>query len=233
MARLDATDLVVGYDGTPIVQGASVWCQSGEVSVLLGANGAGKSTLAKAIVGLLTPTAGTVRFESRDVTRLQPYERIHLGMGYLPQLMNVFDELTVMENLEMGGFTLRGERRGRINDVLSLFPDLQKDTKKKAGHLSGGQQRMLGLARVLMLNPQVIVLDEPTAGLSPFYADLVWNQIDRIRDLGVGLLVVEQSVRIAMKHADYAFVLSNGRVLMHGPAAQVASNEELASLFVG
>lgn len=233
MARLDVANMVVGYDGTPIVQGASVWCQAGEVSVLLGANGAGKSTLAKAIVGLLTPTAGTVTFDTRDLTRLAPYQRIHLGLGYLPQLMNVFDELTVMENLEMGGFTLGRELRGRIDDVIALFPDLQRDTRKRAGHLSGGQQRMLALARVLMLRPQIVVLDEPTAGMSPFYADLVWNQISRIRELGVGLLVVEQSVRMAMKYANYAFVLSNGRVLLHGPAAEVASNQELAALFVG
>jgi branched-chain amino acid transport system ATP-binding protein len=233
VSRLEATNLVVGYDGPPIVNGASVSVESGRVVILLGPNGAGKSTLAKAIFGLLQLQDGAVTIDGENVTGLSAHELVRMGIGYLPQLMNVFDELTILENLEMGAYTFRGDVRRRIQTVLELFSDLRDVPKKRAGQLSGGQQRMLALARVFMIDPRFVILDEPTAGLAPSYAQRVWEQIVRVRDQGVGLLVVEQNVRSAIKHADDAVVLFNGKVKLAGAAQEVAKHEEFGSMMVG
>jgi branched-chain amino acid transport system ATP-binding protein len=233
VGRLRAEGIVVGYGGPPIVQEASVWVDSGRIAVILGPNGAGKSTLAKAMVGLLRVSAGHVHLDDREVTGLPPHRLVRLGVGYLPQLANVFAEMTVAENLEMGAFTYRGDLRRRFEHVLGLFPDLRGVLRKKASQLSGGQQRMVALARALMVDPKAIILDEPTAGLSPLYAERVWEHIARVRDAGVGLLVVEQNARMAMEHADHVFVLANGRNALSGPAAELAGRDEVAALLVG
>lgn len=233
ITTLGTTNLVAGYDGPPIVQEVSVSTESGRLSVILGANGAGKSTLIKAMVGLVPPTSGEVYLDSSNITGMQPHQLVRLGIGYLPQLMNVFDELTVFENLEIGGYILKGKLGDGIDEVVSLFPELKSNLRKRAAHLSGGQQRMLALARTLVVRPRVLLLDEPTAGLSPAYATRVWDQIVAIRDRGVALLVVEQNVKAAMARADTAFVMSNGRLIMSGPATEIATNKDLAALFVG
>lgn len=233
MGRLRAEGIVVGYGGPAVVQDAEVWVDSGRVAVILGPNGAGKSTLAKAVVGLLRITQGHVYLDDREVTGTPPYRLVRMGIGYLPQLANIFPEMTVRENLEMGGFTYTGDLHERMEHVLSLFPDIQPALGKKASQLSGGQQRMVALARALMVDPKVIILDEPTAGLSPIYAERVWEHILRVRDAGVGMLVVEQNARIAMSHADHAFILANGRNALSGPAAELAGMDEVASLLVG
>lgn len=233
MSRLEVTDMVAGYSGPPILHGVSVWAESGTVSVILGANGAGKSTLLKSVVGEIRPTGGTVTLDGVVVTGTPPYKLVRKGIGYLPQLMNVFDELTVTENLEMGAFTCRRNATARIGEVFELFEDLALKRKAKAGTLSGGQQRMLALARTLMSEPRVVILDEPTAGLSPAYAERVWAQVERLRAGNLGFLVVEQTVKIALQHADYAFVLASGRGVASGPPAQIGSADELAALFVG
>ncbi len=207
--------------------------ESGQISVILGPNGAGKSTLAKAIMGLLRISSGHIYLDGQDVTGLAPHQLVRLGVGYLPQLKNVFDEMTVLENLEMGALTYAGDFEKRREEVAGLFPDLPSIFKKKAGQLSGGQQRMVALARVLMVDPKVIILDEPTAGLSPLYAGRVWEQIAQIREHGVGLLVVEQNARTAMEHADFVFVMSDGRNYISGPASEVASQGEVAAILVG
>ncbi|HVB09554.1 MAG TPA: ABC transporter ATP-binding protein [Bacillota bacterium] len=233
MGRLRAEGIVVGYGGPPIVQEASVFVDAGRIAVILGPNGAGKSTLAKAIVGLLRIAAGHVRLNDQEVTGQPPYRLVRLGIGYLPQLANVFSEMTVLENLEMGAFTYRGDIKKRLDDVTALFPDLGGVLKKKASQLSGGQQRMVALARALMVDPKVIILDEPTAGLSPIYAERVWEHIVRVRETGVGLLVVEQNARMAMEHADHVFVMANGRNALSGPAAELIGKDEVAALLVG
>lgn len=226
-------DLVAGYDGPPIVQGVSLWAESGQVVVVLGANGAGKSTLIKSVVGIVPPSGGSVTLDEKTVTGLPPYKLVRLGVGYLPQLMNVFDELTVTENLEMGAFSFRQDAHHRIAEVFEMFDDLARKPHARAGTLSGGQQRMLALARTLMSQPKIVILDEPTAGLSPAYADRVWDQVMRLREQGIGFLVVEQTVRVALKHADFAVVLSNGRKIAAGAPAEIGSETELAALFVG
>ncbi len=233
MSRLDVSGLVAGYDGPPIVHGVSVWAESGKVSVVLGANGAGKSTLLKSIIGELRPSAGTVSLDGAAVTGTPPYKLVRKGIGYLPQLMSVFDELTVTENLEMGAFTRRQNLSARIGEVFELFEDLAVKRKVRAGTLSGGQQRMLALARTLMSEPRIVILDEPTAGLSPAYAETVWDQVERLRARDLGFLVVEQTVRVALQHADCAFVLASGREVASGPPAEIGTADELAALFVG
>jgi branched-chain amino acid transport system ATP-binding protein len=230
---LRAVDITAGYDGPPVLDRASVTAERGEIAVILGPNGAGKSTLAKAILGLLTVRSGKVYLRGEDVTGQRPHQLVRRGLGYLPQLMNVFDQLSVIENLQMGGYIVKGKLQQRIHELLQLFPDLAVDRHKKAGELSGGQQRMLALARLLMTDPEVAILDEPTAGLSPLYADRVWAQIERVRDLGVALLVVEQNAQMAMDHADHVFLLAQGRNVLSGKAAEVRDRDEVTRILVG
>lgn len=233
MPDLTAVGITAGYDGPPVLDKVGVHCEAGTTTVILGPNGAGKSTLAKAVVGLLTIREGTVTLLGEDITGMGPHKLVRRGLAYLPQLMNIFDQMTVIENLEMGGYTIQGSLAKRIDTVMDLFPDLAKDRQKKSGALSGGQQRMLALARLLMTDPKVAILDEPTAGLSPLYAERVWEQIDRIRGLGVGLLVVEQNASIAMDHADLVFLLAQGRNVTSGTVEEVRGRDEVARILVG
>lgn len=233
MAILRAEGITAGYDGPPVLDEVAVTAEEGKTTVILGPNGAGKSTLAKAILGLLRISSGHVYFAGQEVTGLGPHRLVRRGLGYLPQLASIFDDMSVHENLEMGGYTLKGNLRQRIARVLELFPDLAADKRKKAGELSGGQQRMLALARLLMTDPVAAILDEPTAGLSPLYAGRVWEQIDRIRGSGVGLLVVEQNASLAMEHADSVYLLAQGRNVLSGDAAEMRERAEVARILVG
>jgi branched-chain amino acid transport system ATP-binding protein len=233
VAILRAEGITAGYDGPPVLDNVTATAEKGQTTVILGPNGAGKSTLAKAILGLLRIRTGSVYLADQEVTGLGPYKLVRRGLGYLPQLANVFDDMSVLENLEMGGYTLKGDLRQRIAQVLELFPDLGADKQKKAGTLSGGQQRMLALARLLMTEPLVAILDEPTAGLSPLYAERVWAQIDRIRASGVGLLVVEQNASLAMDHADSVCLLAQGRNVLSGKAEEMRERAEVARILVG
>ena len=233
MADLRAEGITAGYDGPPVLDNVEATAEPGKTTVVLGPNGAGKSTLAKAIMGLLRIRSGRVRLGDEDVTGLGPHRLVRRGLGYLPQLQSIFDELSVLENLEMGGYTIKGDLRRRISEVLELFPDLAVDRHKKARTLSGGQQRMLALARLLMTDPVVAILDEPTAGLSPLYAERVWEQIDRIRGAGVGLLVVEQNASLAMEHADSICLLAQGRNVLSGSAAELRQRAEVVRILVG
>jgi branched-chain amino acid transport system ATP-binding protein len=230
---LRATDVTAGYDGPPVLDQVSVQIEPGETTVVLGPNGAGKSTLAKAMIGLLPIKSGAVYFRDEVVTGLGPHKLVRRGLAYLPQLMNVFDQMSVLENLEMGGFIMGSRLHERMGAVFELFPDLARDRRKKGGTLSGGQQRMLALARMLMTDPVAAILDEPTAGLSPLYADRVWEQIDRIRGVGVGLMVVEQNASMAMDHADTVYLLAQGRNVTSGRAAELRETPEVARVLVG
>ncbi len=230
---LRAAGITAGYDGPPVLDNVAVTAEQGKTTVILGPNGAGKSTLAKAILGLLRISGGHVHLADTDVTGLAPHKLVRRGLGYLPQLANVFDAMSVQENLEMGGYTRKRDVRERIAQVLELFPDLAADKRKKASDLSGGQQRMLALARLLMTEPVAAILDEPTAGLSPLYAERVWTQIDRIRGTGVALLVVEQNASLAMEHADLVCLLAQGRNVLSGPAAELREHAEVARILVG
>ena len=233
MPGLKADRISAGYDGPLILEEASVEASRDKITVVLGPNGAGKSTLAKAILGLVKVRSGHVSVHDKDVTGLGPHKLVRHGVAYLPQLANIFDEMTVLENLQMGGYTIKGHLDKRLNDLFEIFPDLAADRHKKSGSLSGGQQRMLALARTLMTDPTVAILDEPTAGLSPLYAVRVWQQIARIRDLGVALLVVEQNAEMAMEHANTVYLLAQGRNVLSGPAKELRQREEVARILVG
>ncbi|HUY78676.1 MAG TPA: ABC transporter ATP-binding protein [Ktedonobacterales bacterium] len=230
---LRAENLGGGYDGPPIIHDITIEARPGEITIILGPNGAGKSTCAKAMVGLLPSITGKVFLDNSEVTRLKPYQLIHRGIGYLPQMANVFDAMTVMENLEMGGFTLRGGLDARIKEVLDLFPDLSGVLSRKAAELSGGQQRMVAMARAMMTRPEAMILDEPTAGLSPLYTNKVWDRISDIKTTGVTLLVIEQNARTALEHADIALVITNGTVTQSGAAAVLMEEESVKAALAG
>lgn len=232
MPALLAENVTAGYGRTPIITDISLSVEPGTVTTIIGPNGAGKSTFAKTVVGILRATTGRIMVGDLDITRMPGHQIPRHGLVYVPQNDNVFKNLTVRENLEVGGFAAKGNTDARMEEILSIFTDLNKAREKKAGFLSGGQQNLLAIARSLMVEPSVIVLDEPTAGLSPAYTDVVWNQIERIAASGTGVLVVEQNVERALKHAHFVHIFVAGSNHVHGLASEIASLD-LAAIFLG
>ena len=232
MPALHTEGVTAGYGRVPIVTDISVSAEIGSVTTIIGPNGAGKSTFAKTLVGVLKPMAGTIRVNDVDITSIPGHKIPQAGLVYVPQTDNVFKRLTVRENLEVGGFAAKGDTSKRMAEILEIFTDLGKAIEKKAGFLSGGQQNLLAIARALMVDPSVIVLDEPTAGLSPTYTDVVWGQIEQISQLDTAVLVVEQNVERALKHSHFVHVFVAGRDHVNGPAGEIASLD-LAAIFLG
>ena len=232
MPALLAENVTAGYGRTPIITDISLTVEKGTVTTIIGPNGAGKSTFAKTIVGILRPTTGRIMVGDLDITRMPGHQIPRHGLVYVPQNDNVFKNLTVRENLEVGGFAAKGNTDARMEEILSVFTDLNKAREKRAGYLSGGQQNLLAIARALMVEPSVIVLDEPTAGLSPAYTDVVWNEVERIAATGTGVLVVEQNVERALKHAHFVHIFVAGSNHVHGLASEIASLD-LAAIFLG
>ena len=232
MPALLAENVTAGYGRTPIINDISLSVEKGTVTTIIGPNGAGKSTFAKTVVGILRPTTGRIMVGDLDITRMAGHQIPRHGLAYVPQNDNVFKNLTVRENLEVGGFAVKGNTEARMEEILSIFTDLNKAREKRAGYLSGGQQNLLAIARALMVEPSVIVLDEPTAGLSPAYTDVVWNQVERIAATGTGVLVVEQNVERALKHAHFVHIFVAGSNHVHGLASEIASLD-LAAIFLG
>ncbi len=232
MPALLAENVTAGYGRTPIITDISLSVEQGTVTTIIGPNGAGKSTFAKTVVGILRASTGRIMVGDLDITRMPGHQIPRHGLVYVPQNDNVFKNLTVRENLEVGGFAAKGNTDARMEEILSIFTDLNKAREKKAGFLSGGQQNLLAIARSLMVEPSVIVLDEPTAGLSPAYTDVVWNQIERIAASGTGVLVVEQNVERALKHAHFVHIFVAGSNHVHGLASEIAALD-LAAIFLG
>jgi branched-chain amino acid transport system ATP-binding protein len=230
---LTAKGIVAGYRGEPILQGVDMTVQPKQLTTVLGPNGAGKSTLFKALLGFVDLQGGSVVVGDRDISRLSPYLRVRAGVGYVPQLGRIFSSLTVRENLEMGGFVGRAENKRGIEEIFDIFPDLGKVPKVKAGGLSGGQQTMLGMGRALMLKPTALLLDEPTAGLSPLYTERVWEAIRAVASLGVAILVIEQNVTTALRYCDYCYILRDGRNATEGIPDALQGREEVEGLFLG
>ena len=232
MPALFTEGVSAGYGRAPIINDITLSADLGSVTTIIGPNGAGKSTFAKTLVGILKPMSGRITVNDFDITTIPGHQIPRRGLVYVPQNDNVFKRLTVRENLEVGGFASKGDTSARMQEVLGIFADLGEAVEKKAGFLSGGQQNLLAIARALMVDPSVIILDEPTAGLSPTYTDVVWEQIARIAHRGTAVLVVEQNVERALKHSDFVHVFVAGRDLVHGPAREIAALD-LASIFLG
>ncbi|TFZ05731.1 ABC transporter ATP-binding protein [Ramlibacter henchirensis] len=227
-------DLEAGYEpGLPIVRGASLAAQPGEIVAILGPNGAGKSTLVKAVAGLVPVTAGSVRLGEQDITRVPAHRLGALGLGFVPQTENVFTNLTIAENLELAAALQKVPARDRLPALYELFPDLARQRTLLAGRLSGGQRQMLAIARALVRIPHVLMLDEPSAGLSPRMVVEVFGKLREIRAAGVTLVLVEQNVKAALGIADRAAVLVEGRERVVAPAAELARDARIAELYLG
>ena len=232
---LRATGVTAGYGGDPVIRDITVLAAPGEVVSLVGANGSGKSTFLKSLVGVVRVTAGTVVIGETDVTRKAPEEVARAGVGYVPQVDDVFAPLTVRENLEMGGYLLpSGQVKARIDEVTSVFPRLGDMLSRSAGKLSGGERKMLAMGRVLMLQPAVFLLDEPTANLAPAIArTLLEEHVRRLAASGATVLVVEQRARAVLAISDRAYVLAGGEVRMEGTPAELAASPAFVESFLG
>jgi branched-chain amino acid transport system ATP-binding protein len=230
-------NLSAGYRGDLVVRNVSLEIRANEIGALVGPNGCGKSTLLKAISGVLTPASGTVTLgesPGRELTGLPPQQLAACGLGYVPQLANTFSSLTVLENLRVGlsGRAWR-QARTRMGDMFELFPDLYAARTRLARQLSGGQREMLALAIALIRSPSIILVDEPSAGLSPKFKDLIWEHLVRLRTAGVALLVVEQDVSGIMEIADIAHLMVDGSIAMSGAGRDLLRDKELASRYLG
>ena len=233
MSLLAADTLIAGYGPVDILHGVSLRVEPGEFVTVIGPNGSGKSTLLKAIFGLVTPRSGKVTFDGHDITGW-PAERLpRRGLGYVPQAANVFAALTVAENLEMGAFIRKTGAAGRIKEMYELFPDLAEHRRRRAGNLSGGQRQMLALARALMLDPKLLLLDEPSAGLSPAIMATVFDRIKRIQEQGVAAVIVEQNAREALSISQRAYVLADGGNRLENTAAELLQDPEIVRLYLG
>ena len=232
-AVLEASELVSGYGEVEILHGVSLRLDSGEIVAIIGPNGAGKSTLMKAVFGLLKVKSGTVRLEGEDITGMSPERVVRKGMCYVPQSENVFSSLSIRENLEMGAFTRRDGFRHRLDEIYGLFPDLAQRPQVRAGKLSGGQRQMLALARALMLDPTILLLDEPTASLAPKMVDDIFATIRNINQTGVAILIVEQNAKEALSICHRAYVLAGGNNRLEGPGPELLASEEVGKLYLG
>ena len=234
-ATLRAEGVTAGYGADPVIRGITVRAEPGEVVSLVGANGSGKSTLLKSLVGVIRVRAGTVMVGDADVTNRPPEDVARAGVGYVPQVDDVFAPLTVRENLEMGGYLLRPKQvRDRIGQVTAVFPRLGSMLARPAGKLSGGERKMLAMGRVLMLEPAVFLLDEPTANLAPAIArTLLEEHVRRLAQGGAAVLIVEQRARAVLAISDRTYVLAGGEVRMAGTPAELAASPAFVESFLG
>jgi branched-chain amino acid transport system ATP-binding protein len=223
------------YGSVPAVSDVSMHVGEGEAVGLLGANGAGKSTTLRAISGLVQLTAGSITFSGQDLAALSPHKIPELGIAHVPEGRQVFPDMTVQENLEIGAYVPKArEERGRSLDlVFSIFPRLAERRRQRAGTMSGGEQQMLAVGRGLMLNPRLLMLDEPSLGLAPVMTDVPFAKIVEIHKMGTAILLVEQNVSRALTLVQRAYVLESGRVIMHGTSAELANNKQVQAAYLG
>ena len=230
---LEAEGVVAGYGAVEILHGVDVVVHEAEIVAIIGPNGAGKSTLLKAVFGLLKVDPGRVSLLGRQCTNKRPNELVLDGLSYVPQVDNVFPSMTINENLEMGAYVLSGSSRDRYDRVYEMFPDLAGRRSQLAGRLSGGQRQMLALARALMLDPKVLLLDEPSASLSPKMVGVIFERIAAINESGTAILLVEQNAKEALSVSDRAYVLATGENRIEGEAASLLENEDVGKLYLG
>ena len=233
MTYLSGENLVAGYGGADILHGCSIDVSEGEIAVIVGPNGSGKSTAMKAIFGMLKLKSGNVKIKGEDITSLSVFERVKKGMAFVPQTNNVFTSLTVEENLEMGAFLQQDDFSSTMEDVYALFPVLKDKRKQEAGELSGGQRQQVAVGRALMTKPKVLILDEPTAGVSPIIMDELFDRIIEVSKTGISILMVEQNAKQALNIADKGFVLSQGVNKFSGTGVSLLNNAEVRKSFLG
>jgi len=235
MSILQVNALVAGYEpGLSIVKGATINAAEAEIVVILGPNGAGKSSLIKAIAGLVPISGGQVLLDGRDVTAVPAHLKIRQGLAFVPQTENIFPLMTVEENLRVAGGVLpRADVTPRIDEMFTAFPDLARQRALMAGSLSGGQRQMLAVARALIVRPRVLMLDEPSAGLSPKLVEQVFSRLSEIRQAGLTIVLVEQNARAALAIGDRAYVLVEGREAHEGPAKTLWDDPIIAELYLG
>ncbi|MEL6505311.1 MAG: ABC transporter ATP-binding protein [Pseudomonadota bacterium] len=230
---LNGENLTGGYGGADILKGCAVAVKRGEIAVIVGPNGAGKSTAMKALLGMLTLREGAVVLDDKDITKLSPQDRIAAGMAFVPQTSNVFTGMSVEENLEMGAFLRMDDFRATMNEIYDLFPILRKKRRQMAGELSGGQRQQVAVGRALMTQPSVLMLDEPTAGVSPIVMDELFDRILEIKETGVAVLMVEQNARQALEIADRGYVLVTGENRYTDTGEALLADPEVRKSFLG
>jgi neutral amino acid transport system ATP-binding protein len=231
---LETRELVAGYSAeVDILNGVSLTVEAGDIATVVGPNGAGKSTLMKSIVGLVTPRRGRVLLRGSEITGRRPHEIVRLGLGYVPQRENVFENMTVIENLELGAMgRSRAEVASRIEELLRLFPRLGERRRQLVGTMSGGERQMVAMARALMPKPGILLLDEPSAGLAPMFVQAMFEQVAEINAAGVSILMVEQNARAALALSRRGYVLDLGRNAFEGPGRQLLEDPRLAELYL-
>ena len=233
MISLVGSNLTAGYGGVDIIKNITLEVKQGEIAVIVGPNGAGKSTAMKALLGMLKLTDGSVSFAKDDITLMLPQDRVNLGIAFVPQTNNVFTGMTVEENLEMGGFIRSDDIHHTIEDIYNLFPVLKEKRNQNAGELSGGQRQQVAFGRALMTKPKILMLDEPTAGVSPIVMDELFSRIIEVGKTGVGILMVEQNAKQALSIADRGYVLVNGKNSREGSGQDLLNNPEVRKSFLG
>ena len=231
---LEVADVEAGYGEALVLRGVSLTAFEAELVAIIGPNGAGKSTLLKVIYGLLRPTSGLVRYRTDDVTGVRPERLTRLGLNYVPQLGNVFPSLSIAENLLVGSVSLsRAERRPAVDDMYAQFPLLAERRRQRAGTLSGGQRKLLAIARALVTRPRALLLDEPSAGLSPQAVELVFDQLAEVKRRGIAIVMVEQNARRALSLADRGYVLDMGRNAYEGTGRSLLDDPRVTDLYLG
>ena len=233
MISLLAKNITAGYGGVDIINDLNIFVNEGEIVVIVGPNGAGKSTAMKAMLGMLKLSKGSVEFSGNEIDNMLPQQRVSLGIAFVPQNQNVFTGLTVEENLEMGAFLRKDNIYQTIEQIYDLFPILKEKRNQNAGELSGGQRQQVAFGRALMTMPKILMLDEPTAGVSPIVMDELFSRIIEVGKTGVGILMVEQNAKQALNIADRGYVLVNGKNRNEGSGKELLENPDVRKSFLG
>ena len=230
---LSCTNMTGGYGGEDIIHGCDIEVDRNQIVVIVGPNGAGKSTAMKAMLGMISLKEGSLILDGSDISKLTPQDRVAAGIAFVPQTMNIFSELTVEENLEMGAFLREDNIREPIEEIYNLFPAMKDKRNQLAGELSGGQRQQVAVSRALMTRPKVLMLDEPTAGVSPIVMKEIFERIITIKNSGVAIVIVEQNAKQALNIADFGYVLVGGENKFSGEGQELLNNQEVRKSFLG